>query len=232
MKTIFSQDKVDMHIHTDYSDGYESPKEIIRMAYKNNIKEIAITDHDTMEAFSILDIKNIKKEYGIILHTGVEISAIYNNHLIHLLAYDINPTLFKKLSKLVYRKDEKRRMYNMSAGSAKKLVHLLGGKIILAHPFKYYRDEMNGRDLVESIIKDKLVDGIEVFHSYHNKEEVEYLISVVEKNNLYASIGSDFHYFERKVRGTTYDNKLGYLPVIDMNSDEIIDKYIKNNKMR
>ena len=40
----------DLHIHSSYSDGMNSPEEIIDSAIKANIKYISITDHDSIAA--------------------------------------------------------------------------------------------------------------------------------------------------------------------------------------
>ncbi|MBP1744896.1 MAG: phosphatase, partial [Firmicutes bacterium] len=40
--------KGDFHIHTRYSDGKYSPREVIDFAKKSNLDIIAITDHDTV----------------------------------------------------------------------------------------------------------------------------------------------------------------------------------------
>ena len=42
--------KVDLHIHTNKSDGALSPVQIVNKALKYNIPVISITDHDTVEA--------------------------------------------------------------------------------------------------------------------------------------------------------------------------------------
>ena len=46
------QNKIDLHIHTNLSDGELSPKEVIDEAVKNGVKVIAIADHDTIEAYN------------------------------------------------------------------------------------------------------------------------------------------------------------------------------------
>ena len=43
---------IDLHIHTNVSDGVLSPKEVIDMAVKNGARVIAIADHDTVDAYS------------------------------------------------------------------------------------------------------------------------------------------------------------------------------------
>ena len=40
---------IDLHVHTTASDGEYSPKDIVRMARSNNIKTIAIANHDTID---------------------------------------------------------------------------------------------------------------------------------------------------------------------------------------
>ena len=37
---------VDLHLHTSYSDGVLSPKDLVNLCYKNGLKHISITDHD------------------------------------------------------------------------------------------------------------------------------------------------------------------------------------------
>ena len=54
---------IDMHTHTNYSDGDLSPMELIERAIKNNIGVLAITDHDTLEG-----IKSVDKNNSIIAH--------------------------------------------------------------------------------------------------------------------------------------------------------------------
>ena len=43
---------IDLHIHTNKSDGMYTPREIIDMAYSNGINKISITDHDTVSAYT------------------------------------------------------------------------------------------------------------------------------------------------------------------------------------
>jgi len=45
--------RIDLHIHTNVSDGALTPKEVIDEAVKNNVSVIAISDHDTIDAYDI-----------------------------------------------------------------------------------------------------------------------------------------------------------------------------------
>ena len=60
---------IDLHIHTNFSDGTDSPQEIVKKSEELGLKAIAITDHETIKGFS-----KIEKE-PIEIIKGVEISA-------------------------------------------------------------------------------------------------------------------------------------------------------------
>ncbi|WP_317366549.1 PHP domain-containing protein [uncultured Tyzzerella sp.] len=81
---------IDLHTHSTYSDGTYSPKDLIELAYKNGIKAIAITDHDTIEGISYA--KEKAKELNIELINGVEFSANYKGIEIHILGYFLDIT--------------------------------------------------------------------------------------------------------------------------------------------
>lgn len=76
---------IDLHIHTTFSDGSDTPKEIIELAKQHALSQIAITDHNcldgSLEALKYLDNKNI--DFII----GVELSCFYHNQEVHLLGY-------------------------------------------------------------------------------------------------------------------------------------------------
>ncbi|MBO0793266.1 MAG: PHP domain-containing protein, partial [Ktedonobacteraceae bacterium] len=72
--------------------------------------------------------------------------------------------------------------------------HRSGAICIFAHPgrsdsgFTYYTAEMLGE--VRSEVP---FDGVEVYHPYHRKEQVEMYLDYVTRNNLLLSTGSDTH---------------------------------------
>lgn len=78
---------------------------------------------------------------------------------------------------------------NMPIEEASKLIHETGGKMFLAHPchnIKY------SEELLNKIISCGL-DGIEVFSSYHDGQATNYYYEKAKQNNLYMSVGSDYH---------------------------------------
>lgn len=82
--------KIDMHIHSDNSDGTKSPKQIVEMAKEIGLETISITDHNnhkgSLEAIELQD-KNIT------IIPGIEISAnnkiLPKGYRLHILGYNI-----------------------------------------------------------------------------------------------------------------------------------------------
>lgn len=93
---------IDLHIHTNLSDGSLSPIEIIDLAQKNKINIISITDHDTCDAYTN-NLYEYAKNKNIKIITGVEISTKFKGYGIHILGYNFdinNKELKNKLSTL------------------------------------------------------------------------------------------------------------------------------------
>ena len=99
-----SEKVIDMHTHTNYSDGDLSPQELIALAINKRVGTIAITDHDTIDG-----IKQINRndsliiDSGIKIINGIELSAKVSKGTMHILGYDIdlsNEFLNKKMSDL------------------------------------------------------------------------------------------------------------------------------------
>lgn len=95
---------VDLHTHTNYSDGELSPMELIKLAVNKGVSTLSITDHDT-----ILGIKSVDKEdsfiveSGINIINGIELSAKADRGRMHILGYGIdlnNIELNEKMSEL------------------------------------------------------------------------------------------------------------------------------------
>jgi predicted metal-dependent phosphoesterase TrpH len=81
--------KADLHIHTWFSTGTQTPEEVIQEADSKGIGLISITDDDTMDAYQGL--ADIAGQYGVSFIKGVQVSATIQNSLFRLLAYDCDP---------------------------------------------------------------------------------------------------------------------------------------------
>ena len=77
--------KVDFHVHTNFSDGLLSPKDVVKRASNNGVSILAITDHDTIDGIS--EAIEESKLHNIKIIPGIELSTNYNGESIHVLGY-------------------------------------------------------------------------------------------------------------------------------------------------
>lgn len=99
-----SEKIIDLHIHTNYSDGELHPLELIRLAIEKRIGILGITDHDTLEGIKKVNKQNpLIVDSGIKIINGIELSAKIQKGRMHILGYDIDIfdiNLNNKMSKL------------------------------------------------------------------------------------------------------------------------------------
>jgi len=79
----------DLHIHTNFSDGKNSPEEILKMAQEKKLEAFAISDHDNIGGY--LHLKDQLGNDDPELIPGVELSAGHRNEDIHILGYYFDP---------------------------------------------------------------------------------------------------------------------------------------------
>ena len=79
--------KTDLHMHSVYSDGSNTPEELIERAIKQNTTTIAITDHDNIEGSKEIIRLNNGRLY---IYSGVELTIKASKGRFHLLGYNIN----------------------------------------------------------------------------------------------------------------------------------------------
>lgn len=94
--------RIDLHIHTIVSDGTLTPMQVIDEASNSGINTIAISDHDTIDAYNTELFEYVKKK-NVNLINAVEISTKSKKVGIHVLGYgfDLNNESFKnKLLKI------------------------------------------------------------------------------------------------------------------------------------
>jgi len=92
--------KVDLHMHSIYSDGSLSPKELLDEGEKIGLEVMALTDHDTIEGSKDFIKANKGRMY---VYSGVEMTAKVNKGRMHILGYNIdldNHNLNKKLKEI------------------------------------------------------------------------------------------------------------------------------------
>jgi 3',5'-nucleoside bisphosphate phosphatase len=76
---------IDLHTHSNASDGSLPPVEVVRLAKERGLKAIALTDHDTIDGLA--EAEAAGKQAGLEVIPGVEISARHPGGSMHILGY-------------------------------------------------------------------------------------------------------------------------------------------------
>ena len=79
---------IDLHTHTDASDGRCSPAELVRRAVRAGITTLAITDHDTVAG--VPDAASHAARAGLTLVPGIEITSVVEGADVHVLGYFVD----------------------------------------------------------------------------------------------------------------------------------------------
>ena len=86
---------IDLHTHTNHSDGTDSVEEILKNAERSNIEILSITDHDSVGAyFELEENPNLRNLYSGKIIVGSELKTFYDKVSIEILAYGID---YKKI---------------------------------------------------------------------------------------------------------------------------------------
>jgi predicted metal-dependent phosphoesterase TrpH len=98
---------IDLHIHSNCSDGAYSPVELVAMAQEQGLNTIAIADHDSVAGVSVGLTAAEKAGIGFI--PAIEISVEFNSwHDVHILGYGIDFTDGDLLAKLADFRDRRK----------------------------------------------------------------------------------------------------------------------------
>lgn len=81
--------RIDLHIHTNCSDGELTPIEVVDKAIYNKVTVISIADHDTVDAYSD-ELFQYAKSKSVSVIPAVEISTKTNKCGIHVLGYNFD----------------------------------------------------------------------------------------------------------------------------------------------
>lgn len=96
LETIKKSLKYDIHCHTTNSDGSLSTKELLSLASKKNLEFLAITDHNSVEAYFDMKKFDVKKHFKGKILTGCEMDAYFEGKPIEILAYGIDVEMLKQ----------------------------------------------------------------------------------------------------------------------------------------
>ncbi|NHI92871.1 MAG: PHP domain-containing protein [Candidatus Lokiarchaeota archaeon] len=192
--------KFDLHIHTRYSDGISSVKEVINMGIQKKLSLIAITDHfstswkqsfiDTINETNFSsyfeEIKRVRKEANYKCMIGIEIDAESNWSDIIMIPYnEFEIILFEYVSTLSFLKQIVEIIEKYEINSL----------ICLAHNFYFQRMDIEkfGNILIENNI------FFELNSRYLNQfdEKAIKILKIFKDIGIKFTLGSDAHDIKR-----------------------------------
>ena len=100
--------RADLHIHTYYSDGTQSPADVVAAAKSNCVNLISVTDHDN--SCGSKEVAALAKESGTIVVDGEEISAYDRDVKVHILghAMDCDSAAYRAFHEKIFKGAELR----------------------------------------------------------------------------------------------------------------------------
>ena len=82
--------RIDLHTHSNRSDGTESPADLVKRALTDGLDVLGLTDHDTTAGWD--EAAKAAESAGLRLVRGIEVSCVFAGYGVHLLAYLPDPT--------------------------------------------------------------------------------------------------------------------------------------------
>lgn len=79
--------KFDLHLHSNNSDGSDTPQELLQKVLDANIEIFALTDHDTVAGISTM--RNIVPS-NVKFIPGIELTSKARGIKCHILGYNID----------------------------------------------------------------------------------------------------------------------------------------------
>ena len=80
---------VDLHTHSNRSDGSDPPERIVALAAAAGLSAVALTDHDNLDG--IVAAQAAAGRHGIELIPGTELSVAWPHGAMHMLVYFLEP---------------------------------------------------------------------------------------------------------------------------------------------
>ncbi|MBO4963073.1 MAG: PHP domain-containing protein [Clostridia bacterium] len=102
----------DLHCHSTFSDGTNTPKQLLELAKKVNLSALALTDHNTIDGLE--SFLQESKNYDILPIAGIEISTEYQDKSIHIVGLFLDKSYFETIKDFLKiplkRKEESNRL--------------------------------------------------------------------------------------------------------------------------
>lgn len=168
-------EKIDLHLHSLYSDGVYDVSTLLKMAEEKGLSIISITDHDNCKAHIELMDENVRNNFSGDIKTGIEITTSFHGQKIELLAYDFDN--IEKINEFFANKREGVNWEKLAIESATHTLKVLD-ELNIKYPIKYKED------LTILKFESKLYDDILLIN---DKEELKKKLG-----DLYSLNGKEF----------------------------------------
>jgi predicted metal-dependent phosphoesterase TrpH len=120
--------RIDLHTHSNASDGTQSPAEVVSSAAESGLDVVALTDHDTTAGW--VEAADAAAQEGIALVRGIEVSCSYEGISIHLLGYLQDPTAPGLLEELERSRESRETRAQRIAERLARVVPLAWGDVL------------------------------------------------------------------------------------------------------
>ena len=236
----------DLHMHSYYSDGTMSPREIVEDAKKRNVQLIAITDHNVLDSYT--ELKEAAEEFGINVIRGVEIDARFEDIVVHILAYNFQDN--EKLFNLVHK--AKNELLETSIELIKRMENdyeNISSEDYEAYDYDRRKGGWKGiQYLFDRGITNELFEGVKYYgqykcgHEYFDYPTVEEVIDAVHEANGYVVLAHPCNYYKNntkeevlekleKFKSIGIDGVECYYPANSEMMTETCIEFCKNNNM-
>ena len=236
----------DLHMHSYYSDGTMSPREIVEDAKKRNVQLIAITDHNVLDSYT--ELKEAAEEFGIKVIRGVEIDARFEDIVVHILAYNFedNENLFNLIHKA------KNELLESSIELIKRMENdyeNISSEDYEAYDYDKRKGGWKGiHYLFDRGITSELFEGVKYYgkykcgHEYFDYPTVEEVVKAVHEANGYVVLAHPCNYYKNntkeevlekleKFKSIGIDGVECYYPANSEMMTETCVEFCKNNDM-
>ena len=236
----------DLHMHSYYSDGTMSPREIVEDAKKRNVQLIAITDHNVWDSYT--ELKEAAEEFGIKVIRGVEIDARFEDIVVHILAYNFedNENLFNLVHKA------KNELLETSIELIKRMENdyeNISSEDYEAYDYDKRKGGWKGiHYLFDRGITSELFEGVKYYgqykcgHEYFDYPTVEEVVKAVHEANGYVVLAHPCNYYKNntkeevlekleKFKSIGIDGVECYYPANSEMMTETCVEFCKNNDM-
>ena len=126
--------KIDLHMHSLYSDGVYDVSTLLRMAEERGLSIISITDHDNCRAHIELMDENVRNNFSGDIKIGMEITTSFYGQKIELLAYDFNN--IETVNEFFINKKESVDWKKVAIKSARNVLEIFD-ELNIKYPDKY-----------------------------------------------------------------------------------------------